>query len=246
MRKLLLATAAAVLLSTPTLAADLAPMPAEPVAPAYLPFTWTGGYVGVQAGYGWGDESDNQSIAFPDPDPLPGDEFDMDGFLGGVHAGFNWQMGALVLGVEGDVEFSTYEGDTDFDYVTVPDEGFAGTLSMESDWQASLRLRAGFAIDRLLIYGTGGVAFADAEQSSTGREYDDGGPVGPTFSDSDDQTLIGWTAGIGLEYAFTDNFTARVEGRYADFGEEDFNIDGQEIEAGFDQWAVRVGVSYKF
>jgi outer membrane immunogenic protein len=245
MHKLLLATAAAVLLSTPTFAADLAPMPAEPVAPAYLPFTWTGGYVGVQVGYGWGDESDDQSEIFLDALEAA-DEFDMDGFLGGVHAGFNWQMGALVLGVEGDVEFSTYEGDADFNYVTAPDEGFAGTLSMESDWQASLRLRAGFAIDRLLIYGTGGVAFADAELSSTGREYDDGGFFGPTLSDSDDQTLIGWTAGIGLEYAFTDNFTARVEGRYTDFGEDDFNIDGQEIEAGFDQWAVRVGVSYKF
>jgi len=244
MRKLLLTTAAAVLLSTPTLAADLAPMPAEPVAPTYLPFTWAGPYVGVQVGYGWGDENDNQSFNFPEPDPEPADEFDMDGFLGGVHAGYNWQMGALVLGVEGDVEFSTYEGDANFLYEsTDPDIIASGNLSMESDWQASLRLRAGFAVDRLLVYATGGVAFADAELSVDGTT--EGDLVG-SFGGSDDQTLIGWTAGVGLEYAFTDNFTARVEGRYADFGEEDFNIDGQEIEAGFDQWAVRVGVSYKF
>src|SRR5215207_7331741 len=174
MRKLLLTTAAAVLLSTPTLAADLAPMPAEPVAPTYLPFTWAGPYVGVQVGYGWGDENDNQSFNFPEPDPEPADEFDMDGFLGGVHAGYNWQMGALVLGVEGDVEFSTYEGDTDFLYEsTDPDIIASGNLSMESDWQASLRLRAGFAVDRLLVYATGGVAFADAELSVDGTTEGD-------------------------------------------------------------------------
>jgi outer membrane immunogenic protein len=163
-----------------------------------------------------------------------------------VHAGYNWQMGSFVLGVEGDVEFSTYEGDADFRYITGPEETFEGTLKMESDWQASLRLRAGFAMDRLLIYATGGVAFADAELTSEGRFYDDGFPDSPRFSDSDDQTMIGWTAGLGLEYAFTDNLTARVEGRYTDFGSEDFDIDGDEIDAGFDQWAVRVGVSYKF
>src|SRR5215207_5908809 len=80
MRKLLMATAAAVLLSTPVLAADLAPMPAEPAAPVYMPFTWTGFYAGVHAGYAWGDEDDDLDDQFEDRVLVErADSFDVDG-----------------------------------------------------------------------------------------------------------------------------------------------------------------------
>src|SRR5215216_1977441 len=128
MRKLLLATAAAALLSTPTLAADLAPAPVEP-APVYMPFTWTGFYVGVHAGYAWGDEDDDLDGRFEEREIIveePAASFDVNGFF--------------ALG--GDI---------------------TGNLSLDSNWQASIRARAGFAIDRALIYATGGVAFADAD-----------------------------------------------------------------------------------
>jgi outer membrane immunogenic protein len=235
MRKLLLATAAAILLSTPTLAADLAPMPAEPVAPAYLPFTWTGFYVGVHAGYAWGDEDDDLDDQFRDVRDDAA-SFDVDGFFGGAHAGYNVQFGSLVIGVEGDVDFSAADGDNDF---SAFGGDITGDLSLEANWQASLRARAGFAIDRALVYATGGVAFANADLEFEG-DFD-----GP-FSFSDDQTFTGWTIGLGVEYAFTDNLIGRLEARYTDFGDQDFDLEEGTVNVDWTQTSVMAGVSYKF
>ena len=120
MRKLLLATASAVLFSTPTFAADLAPTPVEP-APVYLPFSWTGLYVGVHAGYAWGDEDDDLARRFEDAGyqltTAVGRRFDVDGFIGGAHAGYNVQFDSFVIGLEGDVDFSGADGDHDFSSV---------------------------------------------------------------------------------------------------------------------------------
>jgi len=240
MRKLLMATAAAVLLSTPVLAADLAPMPAEPAAPVYMPFTWTGFYAGVHVGYAWGDEDDDLDDQFEDREVVveePAASFDVDGFFGGVHAGYNVQFGAFVVGIEGDVDFTGIDGDHDF---VASDGAIDGTLSLDSDWQASLRARAGFAIDRLLIYGTGGVAFANAELEFKGTAFDE------PFDFSDDQTFTGWTIGLGAEYAFTDNLIGRLEARYTDFGDQDFDLEEGNVSVDWTQTSVLAGISYKF
>jgi outer membrane immunogenic protein len=177
MRKLLLATAAAVLLSTPTLAVDLAPAPVEP-APVYLPFTWTGFYVGVHAGYAWGDVDDDLDDRFEENDfPVDhrADGLDIDGFIGGAHAGYNVQFDSFVIGIEGDVDFSGADGDHEF---SASDGLITGNLSLDSNWQASIRARAGFAFDRTLIYATGGVAFADADLEFNGSD-DVGDSISP-------------------------------------------------------------------
>jgi len=248
MRKLLLATAAAVLLSTPTLAADLAPAPVEP-APVYMPFSWTGFYVGVHAGYAWGDVEDDLDDRFEEnghPVDHKASDFDIDGFIGGAHAGYNVQFDSFVIGLEGDIDFAGADGDHDF---SADGGDITGNLSLDSSWQASIRARAGFAFDRTLIYATGGVAFADADLEFNGSD-----DVGD-FDFSDGQTFTGWTIGLGAEYAFTDNVIARLEARYTDFGNPDFDLDGfddrfdldgRDLNVDWTQFSVLAGISYKF
>lgn len=217
MRKLLIAIGLGFAGLSPALAADALVDIPQDMSPS---FSWTGGYVGLQAGYGWSDvDRDTGTFA---------NSYDADGFVGGLHAGYNHQWGNFVLGVEGDIEYSDMSGD---------DGGAGGTIDqVEINWMGSLRARAGFAIDRALIYGTGGVAFADIDQNNVS-----GVPV--SFSD----TYVGWTAGAGVEYAFTDNFTGRLEYRYTDFGSETYTPAGlAAFTNDITNHAVRIGLSYKF
>lgn len=115
------------------------------------------------------------------------DKFDLRGFVADLHAGRNWQRGSVVYGIERDVDYANVKGSSDFLY----SGGAAGTLSWRSDWQASLRLRIGYAKDRTLFYGTGGIAFGHATL--------DGSSAGFTASDSN--THVGWTVGAGVERA---------------------------------------------
>jgi len=219
-------------------AADLAPVPIIEAPP---PFSWTGFYAGVHAGYAWGGQDDNQSSLFNDP--IPADNFDMDGFIGGVHGGYNWQMDQFVFGIEGDIDYTNIKGsegyagyvpNLDYDYLS-------GSLELESNWQASLRLRAGYAVDNFLMYATGGVAFADGKMTSSG--YSD--YVG-AYSSDDSNTHVGWTIGLGAEYAFSPNWIARAEIRYSDFGSKTYELWEGPVESSWDQTAVTVGLSYKF
>jgi outer membrane immunogenic protein len=222
-RSIAIAAAAALTVSAGAAqAADLYTPPPVESSPVYAPppFTWTGFYVGLQAGYAFGDHD----VAAP---TTPTFNLDPDGFVGGAHAGFNYQWNALVLGIEGDVEFSGIEGKL----ITA-----GGSLKVEGNWQGSIRARLGYAIDRLLIYGTGGWAFADVDYRAVS-----GGVA------RDSTTFSGWTLGAGAEYAITDNVTARVEYRYTDFGDENiFSNVTPGVTADPDIHTVRVGVSYKF
>lgn len=226
MRKILLATTFLCGMSGYALAADAV---VEEVVVETPIFVWTGGYVGLHAGWAWGRENDNLSEFVEEPPAA--DEFDVDGFIGGIHAGYNWQSGSFVYGVEGDFDYADIDGDADFG-------GGAGNLSLESDWQGSLRLRAGYAVDTWLLYATGGVAFGHAELEAT-----DG-----IDTVSDDNTHVGWTLGAGVEKAFTPNWIGRLEVRYTDFGSEEYNLGvfGDNVDADWNQTAVLLGVSYKF
>ena len=220
-------------------AADLPSRYAAPPAPyitAVPVFTWTGFYVGAQVGYGW--NANDNDIVLPGGFVVQSGDFgdNGDGFLAGVHAGYNYQVGSFVLGAEGDVE--GVFGDDDDDLVIVGPGGGVftnyGFAANALDWQGSIRARAGFAFDRALIYATGGFAFAGVS--------DGFGIVG-----GDDDTLTGWTLGAGIEYAFTNNLTTRLEYRYTNFdgGDNFFNnvaLGSNDIEF----HTVRAGISYKF
>jgi outer membrane immunogenic protein len=222
---------AVLLASTSAFSADLAVAPVEPVAPVVTAYDWSGPYIGLHAGWGWGREDDDQSRLFPNvilTDAL-GDHFDMDGFIGGVHAGYNYQINQFVLGVEGDIDYSSIKGDVRASYLG---GDFIRNDELKTDWQGSARLRAGYAIDNFLIYATGGVAFANAKFKVNG------------FDDSN--THIGWTVGLGAEYAFTQNWIGRAEVRYTDFSKKTYQTSDGPVKAGWNQTTATVGISYKF
>ncbi len=167
-------------------------------------------------------------------DMRPADKFDLRGFVAGLHAGRNWQRGSMVYGVEGDIDYAGIKGGADFAY----DGGVSGHLSLRSDLQASLRLRLGYAVDRTLFYGTGGIALGQAK-----LEASSGG-----VSVSDSNTHIGWTLGAGVERAFSPKWIGRIEARYTDFGSKDYDLGafGTGIRSGWSQTTLTFGLSYKF
>lgn len=211
---------ACILVSTPALAADVVLEPPAPAVEEVPQFTWTGPYIGAAAGYGWGKsdlDSDFGSMSF-----------DPDGFLGGVYAGYNYQFSNnVVLGIEADIDYSDMNGDDE-----------VGIISGDSElqWQGSVRARLGYAMDRVLPYITGGVAFGNYEHSIT-----DG-----VDGFSDDDTYVGWTVGAGIEYAITDNWIMRGEYRYTDFGDQDFDFAGADYNVDLKTHALKLGISYKF
>jgi outer membrane immunogenic protein len=198
---LLAATALSVAGVSAASAADL-PMRAAPPAPVFAAapvFTWTGFYVGVNAGYGWSnDDFDAIDLADDDNDG---------GFIGGAQVGYNYQIGSFVVGLEGDIQYADFG--REFSYL--------GNDFESSDWFGTVRARAGVAFGQALIYGTGGFAFAD--------------DVG------------GWTVGGGVEYAFTNNLSLKVEGLYVNL-EEDDAFDGLDYEADFG--VIRAGLNFRF
>ncbi len=238
MKKLLLSTAA-ILLAAPALAADLPRRsPAAAPAPVYAApmFTWAGFYVGAQVGYVWG-ESD--VVSFSDADArVGGANVDANGFVGGLHAGYNWQRGSLVYGLEADLEYAALDGAANVvDGATV-----LARATVESQLRGSLRARLGVAFDRTLLYVTGGLALGQVEASF----------VNGANRASGSETQFGWTVGAGVEYAISNNWSARVEYRYTDLG--DFNVaTPTAVVAGATRsnidttdHSVRVGLSYRF
>lgn len=223
-RKTLLgASAAALLLATAgsAFAADLPSVaPYEAAAPAGY-YDWTGFYVGAQVGY-----------AFADSD-FGGDA---DGFVGGVHAGYNYQINNWVVGVEADVEYSDASASG---AVVLPAPAGLTAFGIDNEWNGSVRARLGYAFDRVLVYATGGVAFGGFDVRATNG----------LISSSDSATHVGWTVGAGVEYAITQNVTARAEYRYTDLGDKNYTFAAPVGTVNFDAadiHTVRVGVSYKF
>lgn len=196
---------------------------------APVAFDWTGGYIGVQAGYGW-SHVDQPYGGVGGPIVSDQDDADGNGILGGVHIGYNFQSDSFVYGVEADLEASNIDGD---------DGGSGGDVNgFEIDWMGSVRARLGYAMDRTLFYATGGYAFM------RGTAYN--ADVSPREEDS--ATFHGWTLGAGVEYAFTDHVTARLEYRYADFGSRRISLPASGYDEEIDPsiHAVRIGFSYKF
>jgi outer membrane immunogenic protein len=196
----------------PAFAADLPPPDYYKVPPpAPPPFTWTGCYIGGEAGGAWGQ---SQHVAATSPTPadvglpitIP---FNLAGALAGGTIGCNYQIGSVVLGVEDDMSWTNKTGSSP----DIPPFG-AGSISTTGEkWIDTLRGRAGFAWDRFLIYGTGGAAFVSANA---------GNCTAAGFCASASQTLTGWVAGAGGEWAVwrvpAGALTAKVEYVHADFG----------------------------
>jgi outer membrane immunogenic protein len=224
---LLLATAA------PAAAADLSEASPDYGKPAVAPLLWSGPYLGVDGGYGWGSTSYSFSISAPSGNSDP------KGGLGGVFAGYSYQTGRFVAGLEADIEAADLNGS--FSNTS----GLTSTGSSRLDWDASIRARFGAAVGPALPYLTGGVAFAGYNFTG-GPLPSSGGACCGAFS----STLTGWTVGAGWDYAFTRHLVGRIEYRYTDYGKAHGELlpaqPGIFMTTSNTTSVVRVGMSYKY
>lgn len=184
-------------------------------------FSWTGFYVGINGGYGWGKSSWTNTAG------STGD-FTVKGTLIGGTLGYNQQTGAFVFGIEADADASWIKG---ADTATCG----AGGCETRNRWLATGRGRIGYAWDRFLPYVTGGVAIGDLKMTT---------PVGT----SETKTKVGYTLGAGVEYAFMGPWSAKLEYLYADLGKATCGAAtcGLDTDVSFRTNIVKLGVNYRF
>jgi outer membrane immunogenic protein len=213
-------------------AADLPParMPAAVAPVAYAPpvYNWTGFYIGGNIGGGFADSR------WSDPFGGSHNKFTDSGFLGGGQIGYNAQYNWLVLGVEGDFDWTNLKGSGT--------DSLGNSINTKTEWTSTATGRIGAAFDRLLVYGKGGVAFAH-DHSALNDVF--GG------SASTSQTRTGWTAGAGLEYALDRNWSAKVEYDYLGFGSQTLNLATPALptyasNASLNVQEVKAGINYHF
>ncbi len=190
-------------------------------------FNWTGPYVGLHLGYGVVN-------ADPGTKPLPdaatfinleptSQSLHAKGVLGGLQAGYNWQSGCFVVGIEADFSGSAMSGTstlspiTQYDGTPLPGNGLLRTHA-ETDWFGTIRPRVGYTVlPNLLIYGTGGLAYGHVSFTGT----TDFRPIGnQVYSASTDDTKVGWAAGAGAEYALSRRWSVKLEYLFYDLGSE--------------------------
>jgi outer membrane immunogenic protein len=204
----------------PVLAADLptrAPVMKAP--PAAALFSWAGFYVGVHGGYGWLDAkqtivADSIGLGVCSTSGLVDScSLGTSGGLFGGFAGYNWQSGNIVFGVEADGSWTGLKR-TD----TFANSG-AGPLAVTSEveWLATVRGRLGVAFSSTMIYATGGVAFGGVNSSWATTPN-------RTVTTSDKGTKTGWVVGGGIEHAFARGWSVRAEVLHHDLGKDNRSI----------------------
>lgn len=231
MRRLLLSALAlsgAVIASSVASAADMPTRYKAPPPPAPV-WSWTGLYIGAHVGSGWGTTESEINFG---GGVFPISQTQTNGFLGGGQIGYNWQYGPVVFGVEADISAAGVTGTSPCLIVLA--------CRTEHDWISTAAGRLGFAHDRALIYLKGGVAWASTTYSASIAG----------FTTSVDDTRLGTLLGAGIEYAFTPNWSAKLEYNYIDFGDDTFNfpIGGGTVPVNISErmHLVKAGVNYKF
>jgi outer membrane immunogenic protein len=214
-------------------AADL-PFKAAPraVAPAPAGYDWSGIYVGAHVGGGWAtnDQSDpglgfvGTVLGVP-----PVQTTDSSGILGGLQAGWNYQIGRFVLGTEVDFSWADVTGTstTSFSPLGVPPGtvSFSRALGANTDWIGTSTVRLGYAHDRWMFYSKAGAAWAHTNYTNNWTATA-GGTTTTAFTGTGDQTRVGWTVGFGAEWAFMGNWSAKLEYDFIDFGSKTATING--------------------
>ena len=221
--------------ATPVQAADVNDI-------ASVPVDWSGVSIGINGGHSVGKSKLGSLMGGEGGiGPLSGAGSSINP-SGGVFGGqFNaaMQTGRVVLGIAGDMDWAKIEASENphFDY-------FAETQDFTShvDWLGTLRGKAGCAVDRALIYGTGGIAFGGVTTS-----FQDGS--GDKFSTDD--RANGWAVGGGIDYAVSDNVFVGLEYLYVDLGSRDFSFEkesGQYVSGTTDSHlnVIRATLNYRF
>lgn len=250
MKKLLLGSVAlaALAIGTSAQAADLpAPVYKAPVV-APVVFSWTGFYIGANVGYSWGradtDFAESTSATavtqifrtagpnlistttttLPTTTAAASVNNDLNGWLGGGQIGYNWQSGNFVFGLEADIQGTGQRGDNLICVTPAcPVGGIFATSSYKLPWFATVRGRVGIAVQPTwLLYVTGGLAVAEIDSAFGGGLV--GGPL--AVASGGNTTRTGWTVGGGVEAAINNNWSAKVEALYMDYGDFDTGFGG--------------------
>jgi outer membrane immunogenic protein len=218
MKRVLLACCGALALSGAANAADFPSRYPVTRAPIYAPlYNWTGFYLGINGGGAWGTSSWDST-----------GDFDLTGGMLGATAGYNWQFGRFVLGVEGDLDWSNISGNT-FAFCAL------GCVTSNT-WLATVRGRVGYTFDRVMPYFTGGFAFGDIRAHT------------PFFAGKD-ETNAGWTLGAGLEVGLFGTLTAKAEYLFVDLGDANCGFACGALpsdQVSFSAHMVRGGLNYRF
>jgi outer membrane immunogenic protein len=199
--------AAALIAAVGTSSVEAADLPYQPytVNQPLNMYSWAGPYLGGNIGWDWGSVDNNPTKP--------------SGFVGGAQAGYNWQNGPWVFGIEADLQ-GTGASDT-----------FA-PWKFSNPWFGTVRGRAGYALNNVLFYGTAGLAFGEL--------------TGQTFGGlSESHTNAGWTVGLGAEVGLARNWSAKLEYLYVDLNDSNFVITGNQ-QNGYRFGLLRAGVNYHF
>lgn len=226
-------------------AADLpvkAPVYKAPIiAPVY---NWTGFYVGLNLGGSWGRQDGDLIGAL-----IGSGSNNLDGLIGGGQIGYNWQINQWVFGLEADFQGSGQKADGSF--VIPPIVGIAGgngltaSYSDKLEWFGTVRGRVGYAFDRWLPYFTGGWAYGHGVLDGTATVT----PAGAATAFSASHDYSGWTIGGGVEWAFANNWSAKLEYLYIDFGDGPtvpVSATSSIVAGKMTDNIIRAGVNYKF
>lgn len=194
----------AIMSGTPALAEPRWPS----IGPTYAPIAnWRGFYAGLNGGFGFAHATASGPVNGVNVSASD----DLTGAIGGGQIGFNWQTGATVLGIEADFQASGQSHET-----LVCPASFCGTdfnLKNKIPWFATIRGRAGYAVERFLVYATGGLAYTKLSSTLSTTA---GGITADLASWSD--TRSGWTIGGGVEFLVTRDWSAKIEYLYIDTG----------------------------
>jgi len=255
LRKLLMTTVAASAIAGSAYAADL---PSRQPPPAYVPpvpiFTWTGFYIGLNVGGAFRAHNNDDfadAVCFGGAAPLVGfvaanNNNNNGRFLVGGQAGVNWQVNQFVLGIEGDGQ--AVLGGTQNHVL-----GFVGNNDSTTGFFGTVRGRGGIAFDRFLVYGTGGVAFG-SNNNHWGNTFIGtvGGAPAIFTTNNATNTRVGYAVGAGVEYAFLNNWSVKVEYLFVDLGRTNLAFAAPGVGAGFairhreQDHVIRAGLNYKF
>ena len=244
---------AALVAASPAMAADLAPT--YKAAPAVMTFNWTGFYVGLNGGGGMA------AADHLDPDGGVGSNTKFQQAFGtvGAQAGYNYQIGSSVIGLEGDYNWVGLDKTKLFNLGDEP-----STANFKFSEFATLRARGGLALDRTLLYVTADVAFAHIQNTDAFDAFDlQGRPVTPLIFTSEDKWKAGLAVGAGVEFALSQNWSVKGEYLYMMFEDSDvplLNPDGTRFCSNHSPWLspncrmnftdsaqlARLGVNYRW
>lgn len=279
MKKTLIASIALLAASTGLASAADLPVKAAPMAPVIAPvWGWTGWYIGANIGGIWTDSRDtltptgcfvNPAILCGGPltnNPLRTDIGNLNGsnsagVTGGGQFGYNWQMGTWLLGFETDINGTSLKtNDTVTRALAAPLAGtFSHSVSEKLDWFGTVRGRIGvLPAPTWLLYATGGLAYGHVGSNTLANFSLAGDTYAGTFSD----TRVGWTVGGGAEWAFSPNWSAKLEYLYVDLGTASYTdacvtvaicgvpafaqAASYQTDLRMHEHIVRLGINYRF